>query len=300
MKNKKGLSAKIITTFILIISIFVILAFFSGKIYDTYRIIVDKKTCKTSIQAQDMVSFKNFAVGGSIKCPMQEYEIPYTNEEAIKKDFADRYYKVCDEFGQGTLNLFGKDEMTFCVIRDKISFKERGMKIKDFGKYLAEENPHGEHVSYLQYCSGFKTPRGDVFFEGKIDQIEEDDIDTNKEYLIMFIYVKGEEEVRETIKFFFGTSPAHQGMYLGGALVLIGGGVAKLTKTSKLTLPIAIMGQWVYQSGKKIMEASIIANYLTNEDILMERTSMFLIREFDENVLKRLRAHCDYLPAEQD
>ena len=217
---------------------------------------------------------------------------------SIKQEFANLYYNVCDEFGQGTLNLFGKRETTFCVVRDRISFKNKNIIVNDFGKYLTYSTVPAKKFTYSEFCSGFKTERAvNIFGDKELKQFSEVPIDTNKEYVIIFVYAKGEEEIKEAIKSLFGTSESHISMYVGAGLITGGGILIYTGKGSLIGVPLVIAGKILVGGGLPLLGGGAILNYFTNENIKMEWASFFLIREFDEQELKKLP--CEYLPAEQ-
>jgi len=298
MRNKKALAIKAIAAIIIILVIMVVMVLFETRIGELYKNLVNKNICKTSIQVQRLTSFKNIALPSDINCPMKRKEIPSGKPEQIKAEFAKRYADVCNEFGQGTLNLFGKEETTFCVIRDKISFKHKGIVIDDFAEYLTKTDVPGKGVKYTEFCSGFKTKRANnIFGDMELKQLGNFPIDTNKEYVIIFVYPKGEEEVKEVISFLAGTSEAHKAMYLGVALVVGGGILIHTGAGSVLGVPLTIAGKLIAGGGLGIAGFGGILNYFTNPDIKMEWASFFLIREFNAEELKKLP--CKYMPAEQ-
>lgn len=298
MKNKKALAIKFIAVITIILVILVIMLLFETRIGEIYKDLVDKNVCKSSVNAQRLTSVKNIALPTNINCPMQRIEIEEKDPEKIKQKFAKLYYDVCDEFGQGTLNIFGKRETTFCVIRDKVSFKHKDIIIKDFAKYLDETNIPSKGVTYMDFCSGYKTERGEEFFkEGDLKQLGEVPIDTNKEYAVIFVYIKGEEELREALKFFFGTSDSHIAMYVGTGMVVTGTILTATGKGAVIGIPLRIAGGILTNTGVALGGIGAIVNYFTNPDIKMEWVSFFLIREFNEEELKKLP--CKYMPAEQ-
>ena len=300
MKSKKALAISFIAAMILILVFIVVMFMFEIRAGELYRNIVSKNTCKSSVRAQDIGTIKNIALPSDIKCPLQRIEIEENDPEKIKQKFAKLYYDVCDEFGQGTLNLFGKRETTFCVIRDSVSFKNKNIKINDFGKYLAENKIPGKDINYIQFCSGYKTERAaEIYKDIEVKQFTDDTISTDKEYAIIFVYAKGEEQLREIMNFAFGTSVPHIGFYVGVGFVALGYGVTAATKGvgGVIGLPLAYLGNLMMYGGLATAGVSGFFNWLTNENIRMEWASFFLIREFNEQELKKLP--CEYLPAEQ-
>lgn len=298
MKNKKALGWEAILAILVVIVTIIIILLFQARLKEIYTNLTSKNICKSSVKAMDVVSIKNIAISSDIKCPLQRIEIKEKNPEQIKREFARLYYNVCDEFGQGSLNLFGKRETTFCVIRDKITFSQKDAIINDFGKYLAEENIPGQQLTYAEFCSGYKTGRAvELFKDQELAQFSEMPIDTNKEYAVIFVYAKGEEEIREIIKFLFGTSESHIAMYIGAGLVTGGGLLVYTGKGAVLGVPLVIAGKAIAGGGLALFSGASLVNYFTNENLKMEWASFFLIREFNEDELKKLP--CEYLPAQQ-
>lgn len=286
-----------VVVLIVLMIIVLMMMVFEGRIGELYQSTLNKNICKASVYSQHLGTIKNIALPSDIKCPMQRIQINQKDPEQIKRELADNYARVCDEFGKGELDLFGGRETTFCVIRDKISFKHKDIKIENFAQYLTDTDMPKKDISYAQFCSGYKTERGEEFFEGNINQLGESTIDTNKEYAIIFVYVKGEEELREAAKYLFGDSIAHKGMYLGIGLMFAGYGLSATGAGSIVGIPLAFTGKIILYGGATLLGGSGLLNYFTNEDIKMEWASFFIIREFNEEELKELP--CDYLPAEQ-
>ncbi|MDP3766224.1 MAG: hypothetical protein Q8R04_06960 [Nanoarchaeota archaeon] len=298
MKNKKALAISFVAIIILILVIMIIMIVFETRTGEIYNSLINKYTCKSSAKSMDIASIKNIALPSDIKCPLQRIEIDQKEPGKIKEELAKFYYDVCDEFGQGTFNLFGKREKTFCVVRDRISFKNKDIKINDFGKYLAETKIPGKKLAYSEFCSGFQTERAEnIFGNMNLEQFKDPLIDTNKEYAIIFVYAKGEEQIRELVKFLFGTSESHISMYIGTGLIVGGGILIYTVKGSIIGIPLVISGKILAGGGLSLLGGGAILNYFTNQNIKMEWASFFLIREFDEQELKKLP--CEYLPAEQ-
>lgn len=285
---------------ILVLVVMLIMLLFETRAGELYKDLIHKYTCKTSVRAQDLGTLKNIAIPSDIKCPLQRIGITENDPEQIKQELARLYSNVCDEFGQGTLNLFGKKQTVFCVVRDRISFKNKDLKINDFGKYLIENKIPDKNIDYIRFCSGYKTERAaEIYKDLEFQQFNDEPIDTNKEYAVIFVYAKGEEKLREVMKFFFGTSESHTGMYIGTAFVVVGYSITAATagKGGLIGLPLAYLGKTMMYGGLATAGMSGFFNYLTNKNIKMEWASFFLIREFNEQELKKLP--CEYLPAEQ-
>ena len=297
MKSNKAMGWSFIAIILVVITLLLVLLLFQQRVAELYQNLFNKNTCKSSVKSQDITTIKNLALGSDIKCPLQRIEIKEKSPEKIKEELAKIYYNVCDEFGQGQLNLFGQRETTFCVIRDRVTFKYKDIKIEDFAKYLAETQIPGKGLTYSEFCSGFETERAGNFFKGSLPQFYNVPIDTNKEYTVMFVYVKGEEQFREFMSLAFGTSEGHIIQYIGGGLVVVGGGLIYTGYGSVIGVPLVIGGKVIAGGGLALAGSGAILNYFTNTNLKKEWASFFLIREFDEQELKKLP--CKYLPAEQ-
>ena len=297
MKSNKAMGWSFIAIILVVITLLLVLLLFQQRVAELYQNLFNKNTCKSSVKSQDITTIKNLALGSDIKCPLQRIEIKEKSPEKIKEGLAKIYYNVCDEFGQGQLNLFGQRETTFCVIRDRVTFKYKDIKIDDFAKYLAETQIPGKGLTYSEFCSGFETERGKNIYQDTLPQFYNVPIDTSKDYSVIFVYAKGEEQLRELGSFLVGTSEGHATMYIGAGLV-VGGGILIYTGAGSIIgVPLVIAGKIIAAGGTVALVGGGILNYFTNPDLKKEWASFFLIREFDEQELKKLP--CEYLPAEQ-
>lgn len=290
MNKKRGLSEPLIIALIFMVIILGVLLLLNSKINQLHKDYSEEFACKSSVQAQDKLTFKNIFLGNEIKCPTKEIEISSKDPEIIKRIFAQELYSLCDEFNRGEVDLFGNKETKFCVIRNIIKFKEKSQIIEGLAKYLEEENIPGTDEKYKDYCRPYITERIDEIYKDLNPelniQFRDEPVDTNKDYAIIFYYAKGEEEFRELLKLAFGTSPAHLTQY-GGVLISIGSVKLKGIKT------IITVGM----GGSAIAEWGFIWNYFTNPDLKKEWASFFVIREYSAEELEGLG--CKYLPAEQ-
>jgi len=302
MSSKRGLMNKFVVYLVLMVVITIAMLLFEGYVRDMYERSTERNICKTSIMMQDKLTFKNLNLASDIhiKCPTKEVEIDNKEPEQVKYIFAKEWYGVCDEFNKGNLNIFGDEEQIFCVIRDIISFKKKGEKIYGLSKYLVEENPKNEDVSYYESCLPYKTEEIDKLYDnldaGKEKAFNQEFIDTNKEYAIIFLYAKGEDEIKNVARAFFGTTTSHKAMYVSLGIV----GLGVVTYVSAGTVPI--IGFLAKTVAVKVGLAGAYAATLSGifswfQHTKVEWASFFLIREYDEDELKKLK--CNYLPAEQ-
>ena len=244
MNSKRGLLNKLVVILVLMVVITLAMLLFEGYVRDMYERSTERNICKTSIMMQDKLTFKNLNLVSDIhiKCPTKEIPIDNTKKdighEQIKYIFAKEWYGVCDEFNKGNLNIFGDEEQIFCVIRDIISFKNEGEKIYGLSKYLVEESPKNSDLSYYESCLPYKTEEIDKLYDnldaGKEKAFNQEFIDTDKEYAIIFLYAKGEDEIKNIARAIFGTTASHKVMYVSLGIV----GLGVVTYVSAGTVPI--------------------------------------------------------------
>ena len=304
MNLKRGLINKFTVILILMVVITIAMLLFEGNVRDMYERSTERNICKTSIMMQDKLAFKGFSLASEIqiKCPTKEIEIDNKGPEQVKYIFAKELYSVCDEFNRGEINLFGDEEKVFCVIREVISFKNKNQKISGLTEYLIEEKPLNKKESYYDYCKPYETGRISNIYE-KIPEwqkqaINKEPIDTNKKYAIIFVYAKGEEELREVYKFFVGESAGHKTMYIGIGTIVLGALVLKAAPAIIVVGSfVRLVGWTIGAGGTHILQSGALWNFLTNPDLKQEWASFFWVKEYDADELKKLG--CQYLPAEQ-
>ena len=304
MNSKRGLANKFVVFLILMVVITIAMLLFEGNVRDMYEMSTEKNICKISIMMQDKLAFKGFSLASDIhiKCPTKEIEIDNKDSEQVKYMFAKELYSVCDEFNRGKINLFGDEEKIFCVIREVISFKNKDQKISGLTEYLVEEKPRNKEESYYDYCKPYETGRISNIYE-KIPEwqrqaINKEPIDTNKKYAVIFVYAKGEDELREIYKFFVGESTGHKTMYIGIGTIVLGALVVKAAPAIIVVGTfVRVLGWTMAASGTEILKFGALSNFLTSRDLKQEWASFFWVKEYDEAELKKLG--CDYLPAKQ-
>ena len=163
---------------------------------------------------------------------------------------------------------------------------------------MATASKYPGSPTYSEFCSGYKTKGSEELFgEQSFEQFKDVPLDTNKEYAVVFVYAKGENEIKELVGYFFGTSASHLGMYVGGGLFVLGAGLIATGVAAEIGVPVVMISNSVMVGGLNIFGWSAIANYFTNNKLTMEWMSFFLIVEFDEKELSGIP--CEYLPAEQ-
>lgn len=286
--GKQSQAQNIILVFVLMVILIVIFTLIIFKIKGGYSTLADKGVCKTSIMMNDQGSLldRYILVGGELvpelklNCPTQMVEINSKNQEEAKYQLAKELYSVCDEFNSGDLNLFGKKEGVFCIIRKKVSFGQKEMKITGFPDYLTTQQSGNGKGTYAQFCS----PKMTETVTDLYPQMTEEDkkllnsqiIDTSKDYAIIFVYAQGEDSIKRTFNTFIGQSNMHNTIYL-----LVGASI--------------VTGGWIMVGfGAAAAIAAIVNNRIVQDP---QQASFFLIREYNAEQLKELG--CTELPAKQ-
>lgn len=298
MNSKKAIMNQFFMILIILLVIIGIMFMFEARMKDIYSNLVNKNICKTSVKSHSLLKIKNQElITSDIKCPTQLIEIKEKDPEKVKQKIAKLYYNICDEFGQGQLNLFGERETTFCVIRDLITFKDKNSEVTGLSKYLDETKVPGIPVTYLQFCSGYKTVRAEsVLGEQNYDILENEKLEGDKTYATIFIYAKGDDEIKHVYDFMVGDDAAHLTTYAGIGTVAIGTGIIYTGSLLSSTFIGSVIGVPLVLIGLKITGVGAIWNYIQT-DLDPEWASFFLIREYNPQELSKL--NCEYLPAEQ-
>jgi len=177
--------------------------------------------CKSSVITNSRLRVGIFSFAKEIKCKTQEWRLDEKNTDEAKAKIAYRLYKCADNFGNGKLNLFSESSGTFCAICDIIDVKRE--TITGFDEYLNTHNPPGINVSYSQYLIGSETPNFNEVIRQKLASLtpkfeSNANIENNKKYAIIFVYVKGQDNVKKFVDTITGhTTAAKVGYGLGGA-----------------------------------------------------------------------------------
>ena len=200
----------------------VIFLMFEANLRGAYAESVAKNTCKASVRAHAALKLRYADFSGEIKCPTVKLNIDDNNENAAKKKIADAMFDCWDQFGRGSLELFG-DKSIYCAICHRITF-DKELKINDFTKYLESEKAPGQEIRYLQFLTTEKTENVDFLKESENRKIEDTiDASKNKEYAVIFTYIKG----RENLKYYAEKAQFYlPGFGLGGGALTLGGALA--------------------------------------------------------------------------
>ncbi len=199
-----------------------------------------KTTCQESVRNHALFKFGEFKSKPPIKCPILDVMISdelgnKEGQEKAKKRIAE-VMKECwgDIYNNGKYELF-EGEKIFCGACAIIKFDDENQHIGHFTEYLAETNVPGRQISYLDYFAGYETAQFREFvndpkvYDKGARRLEEE-LDSNKEYGVVFVYARGEEKIAEfaqalgtqTVPFAFGLGVAEGGVIATGVIILLG------------------------------------------------------------------------------
>ena len=257
----------------------------------TLRILEDSE-CKSSIATHVMLlRTTGEAMVMDIYCPTKYYTVPKEFDEQIKYHMAEALKTCWGTWGQGKLRLF-EDEGKFCHMCSVISFNEKGKKITGLNDYLITTpyEPKGT-LTYMDYLAGYASEEADPALIKEIqDKGFPDTIDTSKTYASMFVYVKGEGNIKE----FLDNMDA-----LG--LGTTGGGITTGLVVGTVGTVIASAAGVALSGGTAIVVVGIVTviggviGYKTADDV--DWISLTIFTEYNAETLKKIG--CEISPVKQ-
>ena len=194
MRNKKGGVESKIVYFVLFLVILAIMVFMVQTIGKGGERTGRGMDCYSSVAAHAMD--KNV----DINCPREDITIP--TKEAIKPMLADAMYRCWHDFHKGRKDLMiisGR----YCSVCSFIEFKEKTKEpITDFNEYLNKTFIPGKDMTYSQYLEGYA--KGKLAADVPIPLYTKYktllDIDTTKDYGVIFFYAKGDDKITRLSK----------------------------------------------------------------------------------------------------
>jgi hypothetical protein len=197
IKEKKGLTQKVIIGMVITIFVSWIIILFIRQFID-YRFF-DRETCHRSAELRSMPSVLGDSAKQAIplKCKTEDIKIDSEYEKEAEKEIADAMYDCWSMLGAGKFDFF--TESTFkkfhvtpgesaCIICSTIRFGEKTKKKFDeidITDYLQNEEIPIQKITYVEY---FSDERGRKFDPG----YRLTPLDTNKEYIVMYMGMKGD------------------------------------------------------------------------------------------------------------
>ncbi|MFC1648987.1 hypothetical protein ACFL1B_06060 [Nanoarchaeota archaeon] len=210
-----------------------------------------------------------------------------------------------DSYGSGKLRLFS-DEGTYCQVCDVVEFQDSGQQISGLFEYLKDNDVPNKGITYTEFLTGHSTERADKLSDVReaYDILEQENsallgqqtLDTSKKYSVIFVYSRGEEEIKEMMDHVQGETAAGgwgntimmAGVVVGGvagtvALLLTGFGAPAAVVTAAQTLGYIGLGTGA------VANAAI---YVANDAATSEWVSFMALREHTPESLTALG--CDY------
>lgn len=242
-----------------------------------------EEICRNSVKlASYKISGKS--VYENLKCPTQYQTIEPTDDEAIKKEVAERMRICWWMFLEGKAELFEEEAEHFCVVCYVLDFKEK-KKIPGFVNYLSKTDiPLSSDVTYYNYLAPHSTSR--ELAEEEIN-VEQDFIDTNQRYAVVFNYVKpsyiSKLEAGE-IGGAAGTGAGVAGLFGGVALLNL------IPWVNIATIPITVIGGAAGVGGF----TGFIIGY--QQGVTADWSASVILWPYTEEEMQRLQ--CEYAPVE--
>ncbi len=220
-----------------------ILAFIKSTNEGT-RDIIDKQTCKQSVEANAFFRYDKLTMKTDIKCPTKFIKSSADNKNAVFETLALAMADTWDEFLMGKQEIFDTNTQNYCVIRRVVQF-ENPDEYSGFFDYLIMHDPPNVRMPYFSYLTGFSFEDGKETLNSNIELKNNDKINTNVPYAAVFVMAK-KENIGKVLGAGYGAiAGASVGVIAGGTIVYFTGGtgtVAALGTVSKSTAIGAFIG----------------------------------------------------------
>ncbi len=207
MQNKKGVTVQttIISIIIIVISAAIIFLFFKAI---PYTETIDKEACYHSVILRNNAFLRGESIIPELiplNCRTQEITISSTNKEFIKREIANAMYDCWGMLGEGKMQFFSESgwrefgvpekgtAKANCVVCSIIRFEGKAKdKQINFLEYLEQTNIPSKNITYLNYLTNGE--------ETKLPpEVRVDRLDTNQDYTVIFMGLKGLDIKRELI-----------------------------------------------------------------------------------------------------
>ncbi|MFC1685798.1 hypothetical protein ACFLZZ_02115 [Nanoarchaeota archaeon] len=222
--DKKGVERQVLITTILVIVSFIIILMVIGRFAAVIPDTFDREACRSSVlikaglEAKPILS-KALGLSPALKCkteylclnkggkcPKQGYEkVTVKTDDEIKRKVAESMYNCWYQLGEGKADFLGDNflglgtQESTCVICSVIKFDEfTNDKQLDFSNYLEKTKIPVGNKTYLEYFTDMK--------EAKLPtQLKAEELNTNKDYAIVFAGLKGGKDLQESLNDMTGT-----------------------------------------------------------------------------------------------
>lgn len=294
-ENDESKGTGILSFLVLMLLTLLIILIFFGKGFDVWKLGSGSQICRKSVEMHSAAHIKGIDVSEDIKCPPTYEKIDDADDKVIKQKIADLAAECFWKFGANELELFGGSVLTenrFCALCSHIQFKgsAKSSDVKGFRLYLTKEYvPQkyligtrfaGSTVTYADYIIGRPTDPKEIDAIAKDSLVNE--LDTDKDYGVMFVYVK-DSYVQKVWSSMLGGGTAMGATLLGGLLL-----IPDVTITKFMAL--ALISSGAGAGGAALGEAA-------GSDKPADWQSAVLIIPYDETSLKKL--DCNQLPVKQ-
>jgi len=288
--NKRSASVNLsfLILMVLLSVITLVMAGYFAFVKDTSEDIFIDNSCRNSVKLHAFSHIKGVDKAVSdITCPTKYKTIRSSDDEKKKKALADELFSCWNNFHEGKYELF-EDPMTYCSVCSVISFKDK-KPITGFTEYLIEEDAPQNKGKYFDYLSSYST-EGALKFEDLqktkgLEAINQETIDTNRDYAVVFVYAKGIDAMQRLYEFTIGNPGAFGSAVAGIGIVAIGIGAA-----TSSTMIGSIVGAPIIAVGTTVVIAAGVADWITAKNIEPDWAAMIVLREYSREELSGL---CD-------
>jgi len=234
-RAKKGLTTEAVGVLALFaVSLLILLLVFGGKIWPSISPAGLHEMCKQSVYLHAGKPLEAFR--GSIKCVPEHITIDESlssekGQEAAKARMAKAMYDCWDDYGQGKLDLFARQNV-YCGMCSYIDFGDKKGKITGLTEYLGKTSVPYKEISFLDYLSGYETPHfrdyleNPALYNSKEGGAAVEISDTSKRWATMIIYARGEDSMNRIKDLLSPNVAGSGGREIGAASVGVIGGAA--------------------------------------------------------------------------
>lgn len=162
----------------------------------------DEDACRASIKSHELLAKRGVQItGAEFNCPTEYNTLDTDDEMEIKYKIADEMVECWDDFGNGRLVLFD-DEMVYCSVCNVVDFRHKDISVDGFTTFLGTRLAPDKNVTYMDHLMGYEVPRTREYLDDPsiYDQEKsrlENQIDTSKNYSIVYIHAKGEKKIAQ-------------------------------------------------------------------------------------------------------
>lgn len=269
---------------IVVVVLLVFLKIFSNGVVPLTK----DQVCEQSINANARGHIRGLTIDSEINCPTNIESIKSKTEPEKKKEIAERMEKCWTKFKMGKAELFSQNKI-YCSICDVFEFEDKE-KIVGFQSYIMETRIPNKDITYLDYFSGYETPRAEEILSNidpaKLKEAQIAGLDSKKRYSVIFLYAKGEKEMEQALRHVSGQTTAGKAGAIGSGVVA---GAAGLTAIGMLAVGSGPVG-WVVLGIGTIAAVTGVewVTYGLSSDNHPDWVSFIMLQEYNAQSLKEL------------